>query len=72
MDKILSTSHSGQNFDDYYALQIQDALDSETFRIAIQNLILKAKAQAKTISSIDGNLYIDYKYIGPLPVGIRT
>lgn len=37
----------------------------------VESIILKAKAQAKTVSVVDGNLYIDYQYVCPLPPGLR-
>lgn len=32
----------------------------------MEDQIIKAKHEARTVSVIDGNLYIDYRYIGPI------
>lgn len=33
--------------------------------------IMRAKREARTISVIDGNLYIDYRYVAPVPIGLK-
>lgn len=33
----------------------------------VEKQILKAKAEAKTVSVVDGDLYIDYQYVCPMP-----
>lgn len=38
----------------------------------IEDQILKAKHEARTVSVIEGNLYIDYRYVGPMPIGCRV
>lgn len=38
----------------------------------VEKQILKAKAEARTVSVVDGDLYIDYQYICPLPYGLRV
>ncbi len=40
--------------------------------MAIQKQIIKAKNEAKTVTVLHGNLYIDYKYIAPLPAGCKV
>lgn len=45
--------------------------EQELINLNIQKQILKAKAEARTVSAVDGDLYIDYKYVGRLPPGIR-
>lgn len=43
----------------------------EFLKMTMKREILKAKAEAKTVSVISGKLYIDYRLVGPLPDGVR-
>lgn len=52
------------HFCDYHS-----QLEDEDYAVAIQKEIYLAKQQAKTVSVINGCLYIDYQYVGPLPPG---
>lgn len=38
----------------------------------IQDQIYKAKAQAKTVTTMNGCLFIDYQYVGHLPPGYHV
>lgn len=47
------------------------SIDTDDQEEDIQNQILKAKAEARTVSAVNGDLYIDYKYVAHLPPGMR-
>ena len=50
-----------------------DADDLEdASEIEIESKIRKAKQEMKTVTVKNGCLYIDYKYIGRLPDGLRV
>lgn len=72
-ERLFSTSFSVVTGSDN---RIFNKMPSETeqqfVHWSMERQILKAKAEAKTVSVIDGNLYIDYKFIGPLPLGVRV
>lgn len=41
-------------------------------RFNVEKEIMKAKAQAKTVSVVDGDLYIDYQYVCEMPFGVHV
>lgn len=38
----------------------------------VEDEIIKAMHEARTVSVIDGDVYIDCEYVGPLPIGCRV
>lgn len=56
---------------DHYRLNgvIDHSRFDEEHALKIQKEIFRAKSEAKTVSVIDGSLYINYQYVGPLPPG---
>lgn len=44
-------------------------VDEDSLVYETQKRIMRAKAEGRTVSAVDGCLYIDYKYVGRLPNG---
>lgn len=67
-----SSGSNGKSFDT--GDQQGKTLDTDEYLMLdeVQNQVYKAKANAQTVTTINGNLYIDYRYIGRLPPGYHV
>lgn len=70
--QFLKRSLSMRNYAKYVKESEENNWSAEDdINFNIERQIIKAKAQAKTVSIIEGSLYIDYQYVCPMPYGFR-